>query len=732
MISSFKIKPFTDYVLRTPLMPLPFYLNTIENYSTEKAKQLYHNPLIREAISLASPELIKELDKWVKEDANLSSEIKKKLEISFLKYVARMSSRCTPFGLFAGCSVGIIADETKIILEDSYKFKRFTQFDMQFWVALLQEIAVKKEVIPHLKYYPNGSIYQIGEFYRYIEYIYVETKREHNISALRKSALLTELLHNAKSGLTIDEMLKLLADSESEIPEAREFILKLIDFQFLVSELDAVVTGNNEWERILFILNKIPALISEFKTLTKIQKQLSSLDEMLVPSEKKYQEIKENIKRLKIAFDEKYLFQTDLNSSTVVSSLNISISKKVLQAIHFLNGIQTKNKNQDQENFKKAFVRRYESRMMPLTTVLDTEIGIGYVQNQDMNDTHEILDFLEFKNKKTKDENQLWTSYDFVLQKQMQECILKSENIITLSENDFINFNVDFKDAPPTFSVMIEVFGQDEIVIESSGNVSAAKLLGRFCHGNSGIHKLTKEIIQKEEEYYSDKIMAEVVHIPESRTGNILRRPVLRNHEISYLAKSGVSANNNIDLNDLFISIENDTIKLHSKKHKKEVIPCLSNAHNYSTNSLPIYDFLCDLQSQHLKPIHSFSWGILKKHYDFFPRVLYRDIILSKAKWIVKKEEIIIFHKMNDNECYEAFLTWKSYRNIPQYVNWANSDNTLLFDFETQIGMRLFLKSIKNREKITLEEFLFTKESIVKNQNADAFCNQFILSFYKE
>lgn len=732
MTSPFKIKPFSEYVLRTPLMPLSFYLNTIKNYSTEKAKQLYHSPLIKEAISLASPELIKELEKWIKEDANLSNEIITKLEITFLKYVARMSSRCTPFGLFACCSMGRIADETKIILEDSEKFKRFTQFDMQFWVALLQEIAVKKQVIPHLKYYPNGSIYQIGEFYRYIEYKYVQTKREHNISALRKSAVLTELLHNAKSGLTIDEMVKLLADSESEKPEAREFILKLIDFQFLFSELDAVVTGNNEWERILFILNKIPALNSEFKILTKIQKQLTSLDETLVPSEKKYQEIKENIKQLEIGFDEKYLFQTDLNSNTSINTLSINISKKVLHTLHFLNGIQTKNKNQDQENFKKAFVQRYESRMMPLATVLDSEIGIGYLQNQDMNDTHEILEFLEFKNKETKDEKQLWTSYDFVLQKKMQECILKTENIITLSESDFINFNADFKDAPPTFSVMIEVFGQDEIVIESSGNVSAAKLLGRFCHGNSGIHKLTKEIIQKEQDYYSDKIMAEVVHIPESRTGNILRRPVLRNHEISYLAKSGVSASNNIDLNDLFISIENDTIKLHSKKHKKEIIPCLSNAHNYSTNSLPIYHFLCDLQSQHLKPIHSFSWGILKKHYDFFPRVLYRDIILSKAKWIVKKEEIIIFHKMNDNECYEAFLTWKSYRNIPQYVNWANGDNTLLFDFETQIGMRLFLKSIKNLEKITLEEFLFTKESIVQNQNADTFCNQFILSFYKE
>lgn len=732
MTSPFKIKPFAEYVLRTPLMPLSFYLNTIENYSRENVKQLYDNSLVREAISLASPHLIKELDKWVNRESDLSNETTKKLEITFLKYVARMSSRCTPFGLFAGCSMGRIADETKIILEGSDQFKRFTQFDMQFWVALLQEIAAKKEVIPYLKYYPNDSVYKIGEFYRYVEYRYIKTEREHSISALRKSAVLTELLQKAKLGLTIKEMITLLADNESEESEAKEFILKLIDFQFLVSELDAGVTANNEWERILFILEKIPALDKEYKILEKIKKQLPSLDEKLVPSEKIYQEIRENIKQIQVGFDEKYLFQTDLNSNTFVNTLSIKKSKKVLQALHFLNGIQTKEKNQDQENFKKAFIERYESRMMPLTTVLDTEIGIGYLQNQDMKDSHEILDFLEFKYKEVQDKNQLWTSYDFVLQKKIQECILKNKNIITLSESDFIDFNGDFKEAPVTFSVMIEVFGQDEIAIESSGNISAAKLLGRFCHGNSAIHNLTKKIIQKEEEYYSDKIMAEVVHIPESRTGNILRRPVLRKHEISYLSKSGVSLNNNIDLNDLFISVENDTILLYSKKYNKEVIPCLSNAHNFSKNSLPVYHFLCDLQSQDSKPIYSFSWGILKKHYNFFPRVMYRDIILSKAKWGIKKEEIIHFFEINHEQCYNEFLIWRFSRNIPQYVNWIHGDNTLLFDFETQIGMNLFLKSFKNREEITLEEFLFAKESVVQNQNTDGFCNQFILSFYKE
>nr|WP_199001153.1 lantibiotic dehydratase family protein [Flavobacterium sp. ASV13] len=732
MISDSKIIPFTNYVLRTPLLPLSLYLGTLESYSSEKAKQLYQKPIIREAIHLASPDLIKQLDKWANNDPDLSHEKGKKLELSFLKYLARMSSRCTPFGLFAGCSTGKITTKTEIILESADNFQRITQFDMQFWIGLLQEIAHKKEVIPHLKYYPNSSIYKTGDFYRYIEYTHIDTKREHSITALRKSVVLTKLLHNAKSGITIQEMVALLADNQSEKQEANEFVLKLIDFQFLISELDAVVTGNNDWERILSVVTKIPALDKEYHFLEEIQRQLSSLDVTLIPSEKKYQKIKTSIQQLGLHFDEKYLFQTDLNISTVVNTLNTDVAKKVLQAVHFLNGIQTKGKFQNQEDFKKSFIQRYEGKMMPLTTVLDTEIGIGYLQNHDMNDSHEILEFLSLKSKETKEENQRWTSYDFILQKKIQECIVKGEKEISLTEKDFVDFNNDLRHVPATFSVMIEVFGNNEIAIESSGNVSAAKLLGRFCNGNSAIHDLTKAIIQKEEAYYSEQIMAEVVHVPESRTGNILRRPVLRKHEISYLAKPGVSDNDNIDLNDLWISIENDTIILHSKKHNKKIMPCLSNAHNFSKNSLPVYHFLCDLQSQHTKPIYSFDWGVLKNHYIYFPRVTYQGVILSKAKWILEKEEIIRFSKLDKKQLIEDFLNWKSDRNIPQYVNWVNYDNTLLFDFETQIGINLFLKSVKNKERIILEEFLFVKKSVVQNQKADDFCNQFILSFYKE
>ncbi|SNR39989.1 lantibiotic dehydratase family protein [Flavobacterium sp. ov086] len=732
MISNFKITSFSSYVLRTPLLPVTSYLNTVENYSIEKAKKLYQNPLIKEAIKLASPDLIKELDKWLSDASNLSDEKAKKLEITFLKYLARMSSRCTPFGLFAGCSMGRITTETEIILEDSVNFKRFTQFDMQFWVVLLQNIAKREAAISHLRYFPNSSIYEFGDFYRYIEYKYIKTQREHTISALRKSDILTEIMLKTKSGLPVADMISFLADNDSEKEEATNFIHQLIKFQFLVSELDAVVTGNNEFDRILSILKNIPDLKREYQFLKNINKQILDLDYSLIPTPNQYQKIKKSIDNEGFDYDEKYLFQTDLNTATISNNLDRGIVKKVTQGLYFLNGIQSKKEFKNLKTFVREFSKRYESQEMPLMNILDTEAGLGYPINHEMNDSHELLEGFSFKQKKEKSVNQNWNSHDFILEKKLQECLSNKQTKITLSENDFPDFDASFDSVPVTFSALVEIYGDEKVAIESSGNVSAAKLLGRFCNGNSDIHNLTKEIIQKEEAFHHNKILAEIVHIPQSRTGNILRRPILRDNEIVYLANSGVEKENVLDLNDLFVSIKNDKIILRSKKLNKEIIPCLSNAHNFSNNSLPLYHFLCDLQAQNTKPIFNFDWGILESHYNYFPRVEYKEVILSKAKWIITKEDLTDFNAVNSADLFEAFSNWRISKNIPYLVNWANFDNTLLLDFRTEIGIQLFLKSTQNRSKIILEEFLFAENSIIKNSNEEIFSNQFILSFYKE
>jgi lantibiotic biosynthesis protein len=734
-MKAYKMHSFSKFVLRTPAFPVGFYFDILQNYSLEKLLSVCNNDYFRESIRIASPELLATIDKWNKNPESINVEKTTKLEHTLLKYVARIATRCTPFGLFAGCGVGNFANETNIVVRATQEYSRHTQFDMHFWVNLLDEFSSRKEVQEQILYFPNNSLYSIGDFYRFVAYKYVNSKREHSICALRKSELLAVLIQESANGIKMDAMIALLANDDSEKEDAIKFIQELIAMQFLVSELDATVTGDNEWHRLFTIVEKIPSLKKEFEILQNIKTEFSFLDASTVPNEMIYTNIKAKLQEMNVAFEERHLFQTDLNSSATENTLDQVIATKVLQALHFLNGIKTKNNSENQSNFIKKFTDRYENQEMPLAQVLDTETGIGYLQNQDNNDSNDILDSFSFTEKRETMNSQKWIPLDLILEKKLQEYLQENNNCIQLSEKDFPDFNANWNHAPATCSAMIEISKlQDKhiIALTSSGDVSAAKLLGRFCNGNDAIHTLTNEIIEKENAFHTDKILAEIAHIPESRTGNILRRPVLRDFEIAYLSNSGVDKSKNISISDLYVSVQNKKIILRSKKHNKTILPCLSNAHNYSRNSLPMYHFLCDLQSQDVKTIPSFSWGILESHYNYFPRVQFKEVVLSKAKWLVTKTELESFLKLDDTPLFSSFLTWRTKRNITRFVNWVQFDNTLLLDFDKLICIQLFLKSVQNQSKIVLEEFLFAEESVVSNSKKEHFTNQFILSFYKE
>ena len=727
----YQIRPFSSHVLRTPLLPLSFYTKIMEKEAVITVFDLLQDPLVYEALQLASPELVVMVEKYWENPQSFSNKKATALAFSVLKYGARMASRSTPFGLFAGCTVGERGLTTNIVMDHKELFKRHTQLDMQFWIALLQELAKQEEVKNTLSYRPNTTLYEVGSFYRYVEYCYKGTKREHSIAALRKTDLLTLVYQKSKKGITIEALIKLLADDASEHEDARDFVNQLIDFQFLVSDLDGALTTEKEWDRIHTILERVPNFEKTTTFFHRLKHQIESLDIGLVPKPNAYTAIKNILTEANVTFDEKYLFQTDLTTSASVNTLHPKVYRQTLEALAFLNGIQKKHKSQTLEGFIKSFLRRYEGKEMPLALVLDTEIGLGYPVSNQRNDTHELLESFHFTNK-NETEIQTWSAYDRILEQKLQTSVQQKQIVLELTEKDFPDFDCNWKEVPTTFSVMIELLKEDVVVLESSGNVSAAKILGRFCNGNEAIATLTSEIVAKEQAYDSNQIKAEVVHIPESRTGNILKRPPLRLYEIPYLSHSGVSEAYQIGLDDLMVSIQNNTVILRSKKHNKTVIPCLSNAHNYASKSLPLYHFLCDLQGQNDKPIYSFDWGVLLSHYHYFPRVVYKKVILSKARWVVTADEISFLTQQPEAVFFEVFTKWRKERQLPRWVNWIQFDNTLLLDFDKELGAKLLINAVKKQPKIILEEFLFMENAAVSDVAEERYTNQIILSFYKE
>jgi len=172
---------------------------------------------------------------------------------------------------------------------------------------------------------------------------------------------------------------------------------------------------------------------------------------------------------------------------------------------------------------------------------------------------------------------------------------------------------------------------------------------------------------------------------------------------------------------------------LRSKKLNKEIIPRLSTAHNYSFNALPVYRFLCDLQTQNIKSDVGFNWGPLANEYSFLPRVIYKNLILSFASWKVKKEEIKDFLKIeNDEELISKINEWRRKNNIPAYITLEDGDNELFINLENALMVRTLFSVIKNRDEFQIQEFLFDPETAVVKSEEGSFNNQFIFAFYKE
>jgi hypothetical protein len=107
----------------------------------------------------------------------------------------------------------------------------------------------------------------------------------------------------------------------------------------------------------------------------------------------------------------------------------------------------------------------------------------------------------------------------------MQRYQQSSQKIIELTDGDVKGSKAVWEDLQPAFSIVCQILQDDDqrrsVYIQSVGGLSASGLLGRFCHLDDHILNHTLDITQKEASMNPDVIYAEIVHLPESRIGNI-------------------------------------------------------------------------------------------------------------------------------------------------------------------------------------------------------------------
>ena len=145
--------------MRTPLFPLEEFLNFSRELTAARAlangsglaeaiahdrkeirarlQEFVRRPEVQEALWIASPEFSQSLATWWSAP---ESDKGQKLEQSLYRYVARMTSRPTPFGLFAGCTVGKIGNETRLTVGARDGYWRRSRLDMEYLCNLAEKI----------------------------------------------------------------------------------------------------------------------------------------------------------------------------------------------------------------------------------------------------------------------------------------------------------------------------------------------------------------------------------------------------------------------------------------------------------------------------------------------------------------------------------------------------------------------------------------------------------------
>jgi hypothetical protein len=702
----------------------------LKSFYKKNIECLFSQTDIQDAIYIASSDLYEKLTKY----PSLENKEKEQVRNSFIRYINRMSTRCTPFGLFAGCAIGTIGERTNLTV--SQKIIRHTRLDMNYLCSLSQYLSNIPEIKYKLKYYPNNSLYIVGDEYRYIEYHYLKDSRVHQVSSVKRTFYLSKILRISKTGVTIEDLYPYIINEYIQEEDAINYIDDLIQSQILVSELDPAVTGDDLLNRILSILNSI-GINSPYRDILKsIQHVMKQIDMDEGDSFNKYEEIENLVKNIEAPYNRKYLLQVDINNVFTNSTIGASIRKEIESTVTFLNKIIPVSKDDNLSKFQEEFTKRFEEKEIPLLIALDPEIGIGYPKENGNKDVSPLLDEFYLPKNIKPVQNVTYSIIQSVLLKKLsEENDLLSE--IEIKDEDFKDVIENQVDLPDTFSVLFEIIrdsGNDILIrLKSTGSSSAANLFARFAYTDKKIEDFVKEITKKEQSLEPDVILAEITHLPDSRVGNILYRPHLRNYEIAYLANSSMPRNKVIYASDIMLSVKYGKLFLRSKRLNKEIMPHLTNAHNYFLSTIPIYRFLCDMQSQNQHDSLTFDIGFLKNELPYVPRIRYKHTVLSPATWNIKIDEIkhLISIKEDENLLHNTNV-WREKKKISNYSLLSDWDNDLFIDWGNAINLRAFLSVVKNRTSFRLIEFLYNeKDAVIRDENGNGYLNECIATLFK-
>lgn len=724
------------FCLRTPLLPHRVWLDWGEGLEAPRSamdritEALDHDrhllrarlrewmtrPEIMEALYVASPDLVESLGRW---HTDPDSTKGRRVEAALVRYFARMCHRTTPFGLFAGVTTGTSGTTTCLTLPSKNEWIIRSRLDTGVLCALAERLQEDSVVRERLLYQPNNSLYACGGRLRYGFARNQKGERIYQLAAIGTNEAMEKVLGRANGGATLADLTAVLVAEGYPESEARVYVHQLAQEQILVADLEPEITGNDtlasctsgftraavghavdgplaEAQTILMELQgpKLGKAFGHFTQVRKVLAPLADSTERFVP------------------------WRVDLFKPCSGVTFGPEFRKHLQEGLHLLWRLATLPASDPLKSFREAFRNYFDQRWVPLAEALDPEFGpsarVGRIEDPS---TGPLFGGRFGRIPLAAEEpegNPTATRRDLYLSQRISQLRERNETILELTGEDLEALKpVRSPQLPRSFVLAAEIAapsvqafqkGDYQIFLQGTLGPSAARMLGRFCHGDPQLLAHLREHLRAEEDSRPEAVFAEIVHLPSGPMGNILARPVLREHEIPYLGRAGVTEAQRIPVQDLLLGLVGERLVLWSRSLDREVVPRLSSAANYFEGGSRLFRFLCGLQDQGVWGCLEFRWGALLGE-PFLPRVTMGRFVLARAQWLLdKKERVALAGASTPDARYRAFQDLRRTRRWPRCLVYQDEDHQLPVDLDNVLSLEALWGVLRNRDVAILRE----------------------------
>ncbi|MFD6182377.1 lantibiotic dehydratase [Streptomyces goshikiensis] len=690
--------PAGFFLVRSPALPLDPYVEALDGRGRSARDHIWtlgEQPLVRQAIGVASRSLAAELEKSAPGAGGRDAD---RMHSSLLRYVSRMCSRPTPYGLFAQVEAGEFGEATTLARTGEHPAASRTRADMGWLMELVKEM----EADPALR----------GELTVRVNPLLQRTAGRVSLAVAQASATADQRSSSVRATRAVDAALTgaaarprwsdLIAAMAGEFPTAppekiKGLVDQLWDLGMLTSDLRPALTHPCPEQAVLDRLEGLEHAERYRRALRRTRQLSTAADGAGAEGGgvRLLAELAEH-QRAVVPGHTQSPFHADARLDLRGTTLHSEVAAEAADAADVLLRLgQQAPRRHHIAVYHREFLERYGlGAEVPVLDLLSAETGL---------DAPETYRFppraLPLTPAPRNDPGEREAALTALATAALRQG--KSEVEIT---DDFLEAwrpkdeGGSGPDARPSLDVMGQVVagsreqldaGEWKFVLSTGSMRDGGRFGGRFFDLlGENFRKQLQEYATAEEELCEGTVFAELDYAQmEARRGNVAIHPSLRRHEICVNASPTGGDVQGIDLSDVLVGATQDRFYLRSARLGRQLH--VTQSHLVNWGSAPnVCRFLLEVSEDGWAPLAEFSWGSLDRA-PFLPRVTRGRIVLKPARWLFGTGVPGFPDGCGDaadrDAFSDAFRAWRQTWQVPRWVHLSLFDHRLLLDLENPL-----------------------------------------------